>query len=491
MMVRRTDEVPSGLDSYGASMSVLTGKHLERRTFLKGMGASVALPFLDAMVPAGRLATRAVDSSPTRFVAIELVHGAAGCSEWGASQNLWDPADVGRNFDLTSSALRPLDAWRDTLTIVSNTDVRMAEAFEAHEIGGDHFRSSAVFLTQSHPKQTRGSDVFAGTSMDQIYASRFGQDTPIPSMQLCIEPVDQSGGCAYGYSCVYTDTISWASPTEPLPMIRDPRTVFNMLFGAGGSAEDRARRRRTDRSILDWITGEVAYLQRRLGPNDTARLERYLDNVREIERRIQAIEARNGSGEERELPGAPAGVPDSFEEHMRLMFDLQALAFASNMTRVFSFKTGRDASGRVYPESGTDRPFHPASHHGGREQAILDFQKINEYHVSMLPYFLDKLSSIDDGGQSLLDQTMIVFGSPMADGNLHNHRRCPFVVLGGANGQLDGNMHLKAPDGTPMANVMLSLLHKLGMDDLDNFGDSTGDFSLSASTSVLPDGALQ
>jgi len=470
-------------------MTYISGSHLERRTFLKGMGASVALPFLDAMIPAGRLSgAAAAAGDPTRFVAIELVHGAAGCSDWGASQNLWDPAAAGRDFDLTSTALSPLEAWRDQLTIVSNTDVRMAEAFEAHEIGGDHFRSSAVFLTQSHPKQTRGSDVYAGTSIDQIYAGRFGQDTPIPSMQLCIEPVDQSGGCAYGYSCVYTDTISWASPSEPLPMIRDPRIVFNMLFGSGSNAEDRARRRRTNSSILDWITGEIAHLKRELGPNDTLRLDRYLDNVREIERRIQAVEARNSTGEERELPGAPAGVPDSFEEHMRLMFDLQALGFASNMTRVFSLKTGRDASGRVYPESGTDRPFHPASHHGGREEAILDFHKINRYHVGMLPYFLEKLQSLDEGDGTLLDKTMIVFGSPMADGNLHNHRRCPFVVLGGANGQLDGNVHLKAPDGTPMANVMLSLMHKLGLDDLDSFGDSTGDFSMTSPLSTAPAG---
>jgi len=458
-------------------MNYITGAHVHRRTFLKGMGASLAVPFLDAMVPAGRLSS-SLPSEPTRFVAIELVHGAAGCSEWGASQNLWDPADVGRDFDLTPSALSPLEPWRDHLTIVSNTDVRIAEAFEAHEIGGDHFRSSAVFLTQSHPKQTRGSDVYAGISMDQIYAARFGQDTPIPSMQLCIEPVDQSGGCAYGYSCVYTDTISWASPTEPLPMIRDPRTVFNMLFGAGSDAADRASRRRTNASILDWITEEIAYLKKELGPADTQRLDRYLENVRELERRIQAVEARNASGEERELPGAPAGVPDSFEEHMRLMFDLQALAFASNMTRVFSFKTGRDASGRVYPESGTDRPFHPASHHGGREEAILDFQKINTYHVSMLPYFLERLRELDEGDSNLLDQTLIVFGSPMADGNLHNHRRCPLVLLGGASGKLDGNVHLRAPNGTPMANVMLSLLHELGLDDMESFGDSTGSFSL-------------
>jgi len=470
-------------------MEFITGRYLPRRTFLRGMGASVALPFLDAMVPAGRMsaATKA-DTEVTRLVAIELVHGAAGCNEWGATQNLWNPAEVGRGFDLTPSALISLEPWRDYLTIISNTDSRMAEAFEPNEIGGDHFRSSAVFLTQSHPKQTRGSDVFVGASLDQIYAKRFGQDTPIPSLQLCIEPVDQSGGCAYGYSCAYTDSISWASATEPLPMIRDPRVAFDMLFGAGSTPGDRASRRRTNSSILDWITEEIAYLKSELGPNDADRLDRYLENVRELERRIQSIEANNLSGEIRELPAAPAGVPDSFEDHMKLMFDLQVLAFASDTTRVFSFKTGRDASGRVYPESGTDRPFHPASHHGGREESILDFHTINKYHVSLLPYFLNKLRDVQEGDGHLLDKTMIIFGSPMADGNIHNHRRCPLIVLGGANGRLEGNLHLAAPDGTPMANVMLTLMHKRGMDDLESFGDSTGDFSLSMPTSVAPAG---
>jgi len=261
-------------------------------------------------------------------------------------------------------------------------------------------------------------------------------------------------------------------------MVRDPRVAFDMLFGAGGTPEERAVRRRTSSSILDWISEDMSSLRRQLGPNDHARLDRYLDNVREIERRIQGIEAQNQSGAERELPTAPPGVPDSFSEHMKLMFDLQALAFASDMTRVFAFKTGRDASARVYPESGSETPFHPASHHGGNEERVLDFAKINKYHVSMLPYFLEKLKSIQEGDTHLLDKTMIVFGSPMADGNLHNHRRCPLIVLGKANGQLQGNIHLRAPDGTPMANVMLSLMHKLGMDDMENFGDSTGDMSL-------------
>jgi len=468
-------------------MHFITGKHMERRTFLQGMGASIALPFLDAMVPAGRLSAsaRAAVDVP-RLVAIEMVHGAAGCNEWGATQNLWSPATVGSDFDLSSSALQPLEAWRDHLTIVSNTDVRMAEAFQAPEIGGDHFRSSAVFLTQSHPKQTEGSDVFVGTSLDQMHAQRFGMDTPIPSMQLCIENINQSGGCAYGYTCVYTDSISWASPTEPLPVIRDPRVAFEQLFGAGGTADERALRRRTSASILDWVSGRVSQLQRELGPNDRERLERYLQNVRELERRIQMVETQNSSGEERELPTAPAGVPDSFEEHMKLMFDLQALAFASDTTRVFSFKMGRDSSARVFPESGTDTPFHPASHHGGREAAILDFHKINKYHVSMLPYFLEKLDEIQEGDATMLDKTMIIYGSPMADGNLHNHRRAPLIALGGANGALKGNMHLRAPDGTPMANAMLSFMHGLGHDDMESFGDSTGAMPLSMPMSSVP-----
>ena len=275
--------------------------------------------------------------------------------------------------------------------------MRNAEAFTAPEIGGDHFRSSAVFLTQSHPKQTQGSDVHAGISLDQIYAQKFGQDTPIPSMQLCIENVDQAGGCSYGYSCVYTDSISWASPDEPLPMVRDPRVVFDQLFGVGATPAERKERRVEDRSILDWLGTSINRLKKDLGTADRARLSDYLDDVREIERRIQKVEAFNSSGEQRELPGAPIGVPDSFSEHVKLMFDLQALAFASDITRVFAFKLGRDASNRVFPESGFKGAFHSASHHQEKEERILDFAKINKYHVSMVPYFLEKLKNTPDG----------------------------------------------------------------------------------------------
>jgi hypothetical protein len=460
-------------------MHLLNGKPLARRTFVQSMGATVALPFLDAMVPVGR-AARYAPADRTRLVAIEMVHGAAGCNEWGAKQFMWSPSAVGKAFDLAPTALTSLEPYRDYLTIISNTDCREAEPTTPKEIGGDHFRSSAVFLTQSHPKQTEGSDVRVGTSLDQMYAQRFGQETPIPSMQLCIENVDQAGGCAYGYACVYTDSISWASPTEPLPVIRDPRVAFEKLFGVGGSLEERALRRRTRRSILDWVATELTSIKRSLGPEDRHRLDSYLEDIREVERRIARIEARNTSGEPRDLPEAPAGVPDSFREHVELMFDLQALAFAADVTRVFSFKMGRDGSARTYPESGSEKPFHPASHHGGAEKAVREFFAINKYHVGMLPYFLNKLKSMSEGDSNLLEKTMILYGSPMADGNLHNHRRCPLIVLGHANGKLAGNMHVKASDGTPMANAMLSMMHSLGLDDVKRFGDSTDAFTLLA-----------
>ena len=459
-------------------MHFLTGKHMERRSFLKGMGAVVGLPFLDAMTPAGRGRARAA-GAPTRLVCIEEVHGVAGCNEWGGSQHLFAPETVGRDFELLpGNVLTSLEPYRDHLTIISNTDVRMAEAFAPPEIGGDHFRSSAVFLTQSHPKQTQGSDLMVGTSLDQIQARRFGQDTVLPSLQLCIEPTDKGGGCDYNYSCSYTDSISWSSPSTPLPMIRSPRAAFDLLFGAGGTEEERALRRRTHSSILDWVASEVAHLKREVGALDRQRIDRYLDSVREVERRIQMVEAQNNSGEPRELPGAPPGIPDSFSEHMQLLFDLQVLAFETDITRVTSFKTGRDASNRTFPESGSDRGFHPASHHGGREENILEFNKISQFRMNQLAYFIQRLEETSDGESSLLDNTVVLWGSPMGDANLHNHRRCPLVLMGGGNGVLEGGAHYKAPDGTPMANVFLTLLHRLGHTDLDSFGDSTGEFLL-------------
>ena len=470
----------------------ISNKHMSRRTMLRGVGATIALPLLDAMLPARKLLSASVAAATdrkVRLVAIEMVHGSAGSAPIGAQKFLWSPKDVGSAFDLTPSVLSPLEPFRNDLTIVSNTDVRNAEAFTAPEIGGDHFRSSAVFLTQTHPKQTQGSDLHVGVSLDQIYAQKYGQDTPIPSMQLCIENVDQSGGCSYGYSCAYTDSISWASPSLPLPMVRDPRVVFDQLFGVGATPGERKDRRAEDRSILDWLGTSITRMKKELGVTDRARLDAYLEDVREIERRIQKVEAHNQSGEQRELPGAPMGVPDSFSEHVHLMFDLQALAFASDITRVFSFKLGRDASNRAFPESGFKGAFHSASHHQEKEERILDFAKINKYHVSMIPYFLEKLKNTPDGdGGNLLENSLVIYGSPMGDSNVHNHKRVPMFIAGHAGGALKGNMHVKATDGTPIANAMLTVAHKLGL-EMPSFGDSTGELDLNAAAPVATDKA--
>jgi hypothetical protein len=325
-----------------------------------------------------------------------------------------------------------------------------------------------------------GSDLYVGTSFDQIYAAQSGQDTAIPSMQLCIEAVDHSGGCEYNYSCAYTDAISWASPKEPLPMLRDPRAVFDALFGVGATPEDRARRRREDKSVLDTILASVDRLKRQVGAADRARLGDYLDDVREIERRIQNVEASNRSGETRELPTAPVGVPDSYDEHVKLMFDLQALALAADITRVFAFKLSRDVSGRVFPQTGVTTGFHNASHHAERPDRILDFAKLNKYHVSLVPAFLERLKRMPDGEGSVLDNTLIVYGSPMGNPNVHTHQRCPLFLAGKAGGQLKGGLHIKAPDGTPMANVFVSMARMLGMTDVASFGDSTGELNLNA-----------
>ena len=461
-------------------MEFITGKHIPRRTFLRGVGASVALPFLDSMVPAGRFWRASAAEQKTRLICIEESMGMAGGNDWGASQNLFAPAAVGRDFELLpESQLKPFEEFRDYLTIVSQTDSRMAEPYRPEEIGGDHHRSTAVFLTHAHPKQTQGSDIFVGTSLDQLHAQRFGQDTALPSLELMIEDVNRGGGCNYNYHCAYTDSISWASPSQPLPAIREPRAVFERLFGAGDSADDRAARRRTDRSVIDWIAGEASRLRRTLGAVDRLAMDQYLEQIREIERRILIVEERNASGEAREMPEAPSGVPDSWEEHMKLMFDLQILALEADITRVISMKTGLDLSNRAFPASGVPKSHHAASHHGNNEEAILDFQRINTYRLGVVSYFLDKLKSTQDGDTHLLDQTAIVWGSPMGDPNLHNHRRCPLILMGKANGALEGNLHLQAPEGTPMANVFVTLLQRLGHDDVESFGDSTGAFSLS------------
>ena len=455
---------------------IITKKHLSRRMVLRGMGLTVALPLLDSMVPAQTPLAKTAASPKTRLACIEMVHGAAGSTGEGTEKHYWSPEKEGSDFAMSES-LQPLEPYRDYLTIVSDTDLHPATAWAAAEEGADHFRSSAVYLTAAHPKMTEGSDYFVGTSIDQLYAQRFGQDTPLPSIQLCIEMVDASGACDYGYACVYADTISWASPTAPLPMTLDPRMVFENLFGDGSTPAERAARQKVNRSILDWISQDVARLQKSLGPSDRHRLNAYLEDVREIERRIERIEKYNASGEARALPTAPLGVPDSYEEHIKLMFDLQALAFMTDTTRVSAFKMSRDVSTRVFKESGINVPFHPCSHHGENPAKVAEFAKLNKYHVGLLPYFFEKLKNTPDGDGSLLDHSMILYGSPMGDSNVHNHKRVPMVLVGHANGQLKGNTHVRCADGTPAANIMLTMLHKLGV-NVETFGDSNGTIAI-------------
>ncbi|WP_263373960.1 DUF1552 domain-containing protein [Granulicella aggregans] len=449
----------------------LTKRHLSRRTMLRSMGATVCLPLLDAMVPARTALADTAARPMSRLTCIEMVHGAAGSTMDGTNKHYWSPAGEGSSFEM-SDTLSPLANYRDYMTIVSGTDLRPAMASTPEEEGADHMRSSAAYLTAAHPKMTEGADIYNGTSIDQLYAKRFGQDTPLPSLQLCIESADASGACDYGYACVYSDTISWANPTTPLPMTMDPRMAFETLFGDGSTPGERLQRQKVNASILDWIGSDVQSLQKNLGAADRSRMNDYLENVREIERRIQHIEKYNASGESRSLPSAPLGVPDSYDEHVKLMFDLQVLAFMTDVTRVSTFKMSRDVCMRVFAESGVTTPFHSCSHHGETPAHIAEFAKINKYHVSLLSYYFEKLKNTPDGDGSLLDHSLTLYGSPMGDSNVHNHKRLPLFLMGKGGG-VRGNNHVKVPDETPMANVLLTMMNKLGM-NMDHLGDSTG-----------------
>ena len=455
----------------------ITRTHVSRRTVLRGMGVSLALPFLDAMAPA-MAATRKTAAAPrTRFAAIEMVHGSAGSTGEGTRRHYWSPATTGRDFEMTP-ILRSLAPHRDYLTVVSHTDIAPATARTEAEAGADHTRSSAAFLTCAHAKMTEGADIHNATSIDQIYARAAGQDTALPSIQLCIEDVGSlTGACGYGYSCVYANTISWASPTTPLPMERDPRVAFERLFGDGATPEQRQARRRAKASILDAILDKIDDLQLGLGAADRARLDDYLEDVREIERRIERVEATNAAALVRDLPAAPIGVPDRWTEHVRLMFDLQVLAFTTDTTRVSAFKMGRDVSSRVFTEAGIETPFHSLSHHGNRPNRLAEFARLNAFHVEQVARFLERLRETPDGDGNLLDHSLVLYGSPMGDGSVHNHLRVPLFLAGRAGGQLRGNHHLLCPDGTPMANALLTVLHRLGV-DVDAVGDSTGELDL-------------
>ena len=431
------------------------------------MGVTLGLPLLDAMAPAQTPLRQTAAGAPrTRLACIEMVHGAAGSAEDASSRHYWSPAQEGTDFEFSYS-LEPLAPFRDYITIVSGTDARQADAFEPSEVGADHFRSSAVFLTAAHPKQTDGADLRNGISIDQLYAQTAAQDSPCPSIQLGIEMVDPTGSYGFHYSAAYSDAISWASPTTPLHSEINPRVVFEKLFGSAPSAG----------SILDGTAHDTAQLKSRVGPGDARRIEEYRAEIRGVERRIQAIERHNASGEKRELTAAPLGVPDSWEEHIKLMFDLQVLAFAAEITRVSSFKMSHDVSNRIFPESGVKTPFHSLSHHEEKPAKIAEFAQLNRYHVGCLPYFLERLKNTPDGDGSLLDHALVLYGSPMGDSHSHNHRRVPLLLAGHAGGQLKGNVHRVCPPGTPQANALLTVMHKLAV-DVDGVGDSTGEIDV-------------
>ena len=437
---------------------LITKKHLQRRTFLRGMGVTMALPLLDSMVPALTAQTKTAASPTPRLGFVYVPHGAI--------MDRWTPSTEGTGFEFTP-ILKPLEPFRDRVIIVSGLGHKAADTTAVHSL------SPTTWLSGVRPKPTQGVDAFAGVTADQIAAKQIGQETLLPSLELATE--DHSGligSCDRDYGCIYMNTLSWRTPTTPLPMEINPRKVFERMFGQGGNAADRLARNKEDHSILDAITKEAADLQRGLGAKDRALVGEYLDNVREIERRIQrAGQEQDGSG--LALPEAPAGIPFSYEQHVKLMYDLLALAYQANITRVFTFMVAREVSNRTYPQIGVPDGHHATSHHQNKPEKIEKLVKIQHYHVGLFAEFLKKLQATPDGDGSLLDHSVILYGSNMSNSNQHNHFPLPNVVVGGGAGSIRGGRHLRYLDHTPMSNLLLTLLDKTGV-PMDNLGDSTG-----------------
>jgi Protein of unknown function (DUF1552) len=440
---------------------LITKKHLARRTFLRGVGATVALPLLEAMVPAFSSVARAQEATPTRFTGIFVPHGAA--------PGYWVPAAAGSGVDFPH-IWEPLEPFRDNVVLTSGLWSQSSEN-PPGVTGADHFVASA-YLCGVKPHKTTGADVQAGTTLDQVIAKHIGQETLLPSLQLAVEdPGANSTNCGEGYSCVYTNTISWSTPTRPLPMEINPQVVFERMFGDGGTPALRAARREQQRSILDSVTASVQALEHQVAHGDRVRLERYLDDVREIERRLEI--AAKASTETPDV-AVPYGVPESFDEHIKLQFDLLALAFQADITRVATLLYARDLTGRVYPESGTDISFHGGSHHAEDPGRIAQYARLNRYHVATLAYFIEKLKGIPDGDGTLLDHSLTLYGSNMGNSNQHLHYDVPHVLVGGASGRLEGDRHLAYESRTvPTGNLLLSVLDMFDI-HADSFGDSTG-----------------
>jgi Protein of unknown function (DUF1552) len=443
-----------------SSMKFITNKTLPRRTFLRGIGATVALPLLESMWPALGSVARAAQLAPTRFTGIFVPHGAA--------PGYWVPSGE-RNFELPF-IYKPLEKVRDQVVITSGLWSQSSEN-PPGVTGADHF-VAAAYLCATKPKKTTGADIEAGTTLDQVIAQETGQGTLLPSLQLAVEdPGANASNCGEGYSCVYTNTISWATPVRPLPMQVNPQVVFERLFGDGGTAEVRAARREQQRSILDSVTASLGTLEGKLGATDRLRIDQYLEDVREIERRLQI--ATKASTDAPAL-AMPYGVPESFDEHIKLQFDLLALAFQGDISRVASLLYARDLTGRVYPDSGTNISFHGGSHHAEDPGRVAQYALLNQYHVKTIAYFAEKLKSIPEGDGTLLDHSLILYGSNMGNSNQHLHYDVPHVLIGGASGQLKGNRHLAFPSRTvPTGNLLLSVLDLYGVHQ-DSFGDSTG-----------------
>jgi hypothetical protein len=414
------------------------------------------------MVPAATALAQTPAAARLRLGFSFMPHGAVMAN--------WTPATEGA-LEL-SPILAPLDAHKDRVVVISNLAHAMAGPQGPGDNGGDHTRCPAVFLNGVHPKRTDGADIYAGTTIDQIAAANIGQETLLPSLELAIE--DYSGlvgSCDVGFSCTYMNTISWRSPTAPMPMEINPRVVFDRMFGDGATADERRRRIETQRSILDAVTQQVRRLQGGLGVSDRTRVADYLDTVREIERRIQLSEKR--VAENADVPVTPRGIPDDFVEHTKLMFDLMTIAFQADITRISTFMMAREVSYRTFPMLGISEAFHPASHHQNSPERLAQLTRIQAFHVSLWSYWLDKLAATPDGDGSLLDHSLLLYGGAMSNSNVHNHSPLPIVVAGGAAGKLKGGRHLKYAENTPMANLLLTMLDKAGVHQ-DSVGDSTG-----------------
>jgi hypothetical protein len=439
-------------------------KAIPRRTFLRGIGATVALPLLDGMVPAMAAPRQIKAISPNR---LSVVYAANGMI-----MDKWTPATEGAGFELTP-ILEPLAPFRDEMLVLTGLTQNEGRALP-EESTGDHARAGATFLTGVHPKKTEGADVRAGVSADQIAARAFGGHTQLASLELCLDNPVLLGQCEAGYTCAYMNTLCWSTPTTPIPMENRPRAIFERLFGDNDSTNPAVRLRQIqmDRSILDSVNDKVNRLMTGLGPTDRVKLTEYLDAIRDVERRIQKAEEQSG----RELPvlDRPAGVPARFDEHAKLMYDLQVLAYQTDLTRVITFMTGREFGGRTYNEIGIPDGHHTLTHHQYKQDKIEKVIQINIYQAKHFAYFLDKLRSTPDGDGSLLDHTLILYGSSLSDGNLHWHTNLPVLLLGGG---IKGGRHIRYPKDTPMTNLLLTMLDIVNV-PVERLGDSTGRLSI-------------